>query len=235
MRADAPRSVWAVVPAAGTGSRIDAALPKQYLRIAGRLLAEYTLEALLAVARIRELVVAIAPGDAHWATLPASLRERVRVVPGGADRAGSVLGALAGFSRIPDDEDWVLVHDMARPCVRTTQVEALIATLENDAVGGLLAIPVVDTLKRATDGQRVEASVAREGLWRAQTPQMFRFGLLRRALGAARDAGVGVTDESMAVERLGYAPRLVMGSSDNIKVTIAEDLALAEYHLKGGA
>ena len=228
MRVDTPRSIWAVVPAAGTGSRIDAALPKQYLRIAGRMLAEHTLEALLAVARIRELVVAIAPGDTRWATLPASLRERVRVVAGGADRAGSVLGALGGFSRLPDDEDWVLVHDMARPCVRTTQVEALIATLENDAVGGLLEIPVVDTLKRATAGQRVKASVAREGLWRAQTPQMFRFGLLRRALGAARDAGVGVTDESMAIERLGYAPRLVMGSTDNIKVTIAEDLALAE-------
>ena len=132
------------------------------------MLAEHTLEALLAVARIRELVVAIAPGDTRWATLPASLRERVRVVAGGADRAGSVLGALGGFSRLPDDEDWVLVHDMARPCVRTTQVEALIATLENDAVGGLLAIPVVDTLKRATAGQRVEASVAREGLWRAR-------------------------------------------------------------------
>ena len=235
MRVDTPRSIWAVVPAAGTGSRIDAALPKQYLRIAGRMLAEHTLEALLAVARIRELVVAIAPGDTRWATLPASLRERVRVVAGGADRAGSVLGALGGFSRLPDDEDWVLVHDMARPCVRTTQVEALIATLENDAVGGLLAIPVVDTLKRATAGQRVEASVAREGLWRAQTPQMFRFGLLRRALGAARDAGVGVTDESMAIERLGYAPRLVMGSTDNFLVTIAEVLALSEYHLKGGA
>ena len=235
MRVDTRRNVWAVIPAAGTGSRIDDTLPKQYLRIAGRMLAEHTLEALLAVAQIRELVVAIAPGDSHWATLPASLRERVRVVQGGTDRAASVLAALAGFSQVPDVEDWVLVHDMARPCVRATQVEALIATLENDAVGGLLAIPVVDTLKRAAAGPRVEASVAREGLWRAQTPQMFRFGLLRRALGAARDAGVCVTDESMAVERLGCSPRLVMGSSDNIKVTIAEDLALAEYYLQGGA
>jgi 2-C-methyl-D-erythritol 4-phosphate cytidylyltransferase len=235
MNAEARRGIWAVVPAAGSGSRIDAALPKQYLSLAGRMLAEHTLEALLGVARIRELVVAIATGDPHWASLPARVRERVRVVSGGADRAASVLAALGGFSRVPADDDWVLVHDMARPCVRTALIENLIETLEHDEIGGLLAIPVVDTLKRATAATRVQESVEREGLWRAQTPQMFRFGVLRRALVAAREAGAGVTDESMAVERLGLCPRLVMGSNDNIKVTVAEDLALAEYYLAGGA
>jgi 2-C-methyl-D-erythritol 4-phosphate cytidylyltransferase len=210
---------------------MGAPTPKQYLPLAGRALAEHTLEVLLGVAGIEEIVVAIAAEDTHWPGLNPGIRARVLTATGGATRAQSVLNALGGFSRLPGDDDWVLVHDMARPCVRSADIERLIAALANDAVGGLLALPVVDTLKRADVQRRVQATVERERLWRAQTPQMFRFGLLRRALLAAREAGVEATDEAMAVERLGYRPLLVEGGEHNVKVTVPADLALAEFHL----
>lgn len=229
---DTSPALWAVVPAAGTGSRMGAGLPKQYLPLAGRPMAEHTLRALLAVRGIRELVVALAPGDDHWQRLPAELRARVRTVPGGADRAASVLSALGGFSSPPAPQDWVLVHDMARPCVSAAEIEGLVEALREDPVGGLLALPVVDTLKRAdAAGERVDATLERSGLWRAQTPQMFRFGALRAALLEARAAGVAVTDEAMALERLGARPRLVASGPHNLKVTTPDDLALAEYYL----
>jgi 2-C-methyl-D-erythritol 4-phosphate cytidylyltransferase len=223
--------VWAAVPAAGSGSRMASSVPKQYLEIAGRRLAEHTLGALLAAGCIHEIVVAIAPGDAAWHTLPETLRQRVRTVHGGDDRAASVLQALAGFSRRPAKGDWVLVHDMARPCVRPERIRSMIDELADDEVGGLLAVPLVDTLKRADGAQRVCETLDRSELWRAQTPQVFRFGVLERALRAARADGVTITDEAMAVERLGLAPRLLAGSADNIKVTVAEDMELAQYYL----
>jgi len=223
--------VWVAIPAAGSGSRLGAALPKQYLGLAGRTLAEHTLEALLGVRQIHEIVVAIAADDTHWGRLPGELRARVRTVTGGADRAASVECALHGFSRRPAAEDWVLVHDMARPCVRPEQIESFILALSDDPVGGLLALPLVDTLKRADASGRVAATVPREALWRAQTPQMFRFALLREALARARVDGLGITDEAMAIENMGLHPRLIEGSSSNIKVTLAEDVALAEFHL----
>lgn len=223
--------VWAAVPAAGSGSRMGAPVPKQYLEIAGRRLAEHTLDALLASGCIHEIVVAIAPDDGAWHTLPEALRARVRTVRGGDDRAASVLNALGGFSRRPAPGDWVLVHDMARPCVRPGRICSMIDELAGDEVGGLLAVPLVDTLKRADGAQRVRETVDRNALWRAQTPQVFRFAVLERALREARAAGATITDEAMAVERLGLAPRLLAGSSDNIKVTIAEDMELAEFYL----
>lgn len=224
-------SVWAVVPAAGTGSRMRDSMPKQYMPLAGKRLAEHTLAALLAVTDIRETVVAIAADDPHWQVLPQPLRERVRVVVGGPTRAASVLNALHGFSAAPEPDDWVLVHDMARPCIRPQQIIALMDELAADAVGGLLALPLTDTLKRVDDTRRVVATLSREALWRAQTPQMFRFDALERALREALEAGVEITDEAMAIERLGLCPRLVPGSEDNIKITHPEDLALAEHHL----
>jgi len=227
-----PTPVWIAVPAAGSGSRMGGDVRKQYLPLAGRPLAEHTLAALLAVPGLRELVVGIAPADSRWTSLSPDLRSRVRCVEGGADRATSVLNALHAFKPLPADSDWVLVHDMARPCVRTEDIIRLVATLTDDDTGGLLALPVVDTLKRADADDRVEATVARELLWRAQTPQMFRYGLLRAALQSARDAGVAVTDEAMAIERLGGRPRLVACGAHNIKVTTRGDLSLAEYYLR---
>lgn len=230
--ADGARAlVWAAVPAAGSGSRMGSSVPKQYLEIAGARLAEHTLDALLAAGCIHEIVVAVAPDDALWLTLPEALRARVRTVRGGDERAASVLNALGGFSQRPAPGDWVLVHDMARPCVRPERIRSMIDELGGDEVGGLLALPVVDTLKRADGAQRVRETVDRAALWRAQTPQVFRFTVLERALREARASGVTITDEAMAVERLGLAPRLLRGSADNIKVTVADDMELANYYL----
>jgi 2-C-methyl-D-erythritol 4-phosphate cytidylyltransferase len=152
-------------------------------------------------------------------------------VHGGQERADSV---LAGIDALQDEctaSDWVLVHDAARPCLDAVDLQRLLDTLRDEPVGGLLAVPVVDTLKRAEDSHRVSATVARENLWRALTPQMFRYGVLARALRAATQRGVAITDESQAVEMLGLQPRLVAGSSDNIKITVPEDLARAERFL----
>jgi 2-C-methyl-D-erythritol 4-phosphate cytidylyltransferase len=157
-------SVWVAVPAAGSGARMGGATPKQYLPLAGKPLAVHTLTALLAVKGIREIVVAIAPADSHWSKLPAPIRLRVRVVDGGPTRAVSVLNALRGFSVTPDPDDWVLVHDMARPCVRPERIVAMVRELACDAVGGLLAVPLVDTLKRADEAQRVTATLGPRGI-----------------------------------------------------------------------
>jgi 2-C-methyl-D-erythritol 4-phosphate cytidylyltransferase len=227
-------SVWAAIAAAGTGSRLNASMPKQYVSINGRSMAEHTLRALLGVAGIREITVAIAADDRHWNELPATLRERVRVVCGGTDRAESVWRAISGFSAVPRENDWILVHDMARPCITRKLVESLMETLRDDPVGGLLAIPVADTLKRADGGGHVVATLERGELWRAQTPQMFRYTVLVRALRHARDNGIACSDEAMAVESIGLQPRLVTGSEQNLKVTVAEDLPLAEYYLARG-
>ena len=227
MSAAALPPIWMVVPAAGIGSRMGKGVPKQYRELCGRPVAEITLSALLELRTLRELVVAIAAADSHWQALDASIRERVTVVEGGADRAQSVMSALCGFREPPGENDWVLVHDMARPCISSGEIESLVAMLASDQVGGLLALPVTDTLKRSGRDGRVEATVDRSAYWRAQTPQMFRFGLLRRALATARERGLVCSDESMAVEALGFRPRLVPGAQSNIKLTLDEDLAAA--------
>lgn len=223
--------VWVAVPAAGSGARMGGALPKQYLPLAGRPLAEHTLAVLLALPGVAEIVVALAPGDPHWASIDPALRARVQTVDGGADRAASVRRAIAGFRGSPAPRDWVLVHDMARPCVTVPAIVELLQAIADEDAGGLLAQPVVDTLKRADADSRVACTVPREGLWRAQTPQVFRHALLVRALEDATAAGVVVTDEAMAIERLGGRPRLVPGPARNIKVTSPEDLALAAHYL----
>lgn len=199
--------------------------PKQYLECRGRRLIEWALAPLLDHPRIAGGVVALAAGDRRWPALPAALRGRVATTIGGRERADSVLAGLAALDAAAAD-DWVLVHDAARPCLPRADLDRLIAECEGDPVGGLLALPVADTLKRAAGG-RVEATVARERLWRALTPQMFRRGLLERALREAGAAGAVPGDEASAVERLGGRPRLVEGSALNLKVTRPSDLALA--------
>ena len=224
------RRYFAVIPAAGTGSRFGGETPKQYLPLHGVPLIRHTLQALLADARIERVVVVLAPEDSAWtdACLPIDHRDRVSVIRvGGLTRADSVIN---GINWLHDNinvlaEDWVLVHDAARPCLGSAQLGALIDTLGDDAVGGLLAIPVADTLKRSDSKAQVSETVDRQGLWQAQTPQMFRLGALRTALSSGNLAGI--TDEASAIERLGQQPKLVPGSLTNLKVTYPEDLALA--------
>ena len=222
-----PVRCFALVPCGGVGERAGTVLPKQYALLAGRPLVSHTLQALHAVAALAATLVVIGPCDDHFARLvsPAEQDPRWVVPAGGATRAQTVINGLAALrERGATDQDWVLVHDAARGLLRPAWVERLIAACLGDDVGGLLALPVSDTLKREHDG-RVQSTVPRQGLWAAQTPQMFRLGLLQQAL---EQAGTQVTDEASAVESLGLSPKLVPGAWDNLKVTWPEDLALVE-------
>lgn len=221
---------YAIVPAAGSGSRFGAEKPKQYLDLLGRPLIFHTLKALTACPDIERVWVVLAPDDPwwpryDWSELGAKL-ETVRC--GGATRAESVTNGLQAAAMVAADDDWVLVHDAARPCISAAMLDALFADLAQDPVGGILAVPVADTLKRADTEQRVAATEPRDGLWQAQTPQMFRYGLLCDALQKCRD----VTDEAGAVEALGLKPKLVRGDATNLKVTYPADLALAAMILR---
>lgn len=222
---------FAIVPAAGSGSRFGAACPKQYLPLLGRPLIFHTLAALCASPAIGRVWVVLSPEDDFWhrydwTDLGAKLET---VCCGGQTRAESVANGLRVAATAAADDDWILVHDAARPCLTPQLVERLVAELAADPVGGLLAVPVADTLKRADAGQRVAATESREGLWQAQTPQMFRYRLLADALAACS----AVTDEAGAVEALGLKPKLVPGENTNLKVTFPADLGIAEWILRG--
>jgi 2-C-methyl-D-erythritol 4-phosphate cytidylyltransferase len=215
-----------LIPAAGNGSRMGGARPKQYLAVAGKAMIVHTVHALVKVRGLASIHVLLAPTDRHWGRLKGPWPKQVSAIRcGGATRAATVNQALDALADNMHEDDWILVHDAARPCVDPERIETMMALLQDDPVGGLLALRVPDTVKRGNDDVVVE-TVSRENLWLAQTPQMFRYGVLRRALAAlAPDA---VTDEAQAVEALGLRPRLVPGDASNLKITFMEDLALAE-------
>jgi len=222
---------FALVPAAGSGARFGSEVPKQYLELVGRPLIFHTLAALCRCERIDQVWVVLSPGDEwwgsyHWATLGGKLHA---VFCGGATRAESVANGLAALTGVLADDDWVLVHDAARPCLSQDMLASLCDQLADDPVGGLLAVPVADTLKRADAQQRVSATEPRHGLWQAQTPQMFRYAVLRKAL----NENVAVTDEASAIEATGLKPRLVRADATNLKVTFPADLHLAALILQG--
>lgn len=223
--------IFAIVPAAGQGTRIGDAVPKQYLPIAGKPMMFHSIETLASVPRIEKVCVVLSPLDRHWGQHDwSALPDKIEpVFAGGAHRADSVCNGLKHLADQCGKDDWVLVHDAARPCVDRELVEQFLDELGDDPVGGLLAMPLADTLKSAAEGQRVAATIPRLNLWRAQTPQMFRYELLRKGIENVPDA----TDEAQAVESVGYSsPRLVQGESTNIKVTFTEDLHLAEMILR---
>ncbi len=226
-----PRHV-ALIPAAGIGARVGAPLPKQYLALGARSMLEWSVDALCATPWIERVFVVVAPDDQRAAMLLHG-RARVEVLArGGVTRRDSVLAGLQALTRRHDARDWVLVHDAARPAIDAAALERLRDAVGASPVGGLLAVPVGDTVKRTTDDRRsVAATVDRDGLWAAQTPQMFRLGLLLEALAAHAD----VTDEASAVERAGHAPLLVEGTRSNFKVTSAEDVALMRLWLAARA
>nr|WP_282103508.1 2-C-methyl-D-erythritol 4-phosphate cytidylyltransferase [Halomonas getboli] len=219
--------MWLVVPAAGRGRRMGAALPKQYLPLAGRTVLARTLARLHEAFPEARLCLCLDPDDAHFDPAAVPFADWRRM-PGGAERVDSVTHALAAIADEAEAGDPVLVHDVARPCVRVDDLRRLAAAVASDAVGGLLAAPVADTMKRDDGDGRVGGTEPRDGLWHALTPQGFGYGLLRRALAEAASRGVAVTDEASAVEALGLSPRLVSGRRDNLKITHPEDLALAE-------
>jgi 2-C-methyl-D-erythritol 4-phosphate cytidylyltransferase len=223
--------LWAVVPAAGRGTRFGAELPKQYLEVAGRPLIAYALDALLSHPSVNGVMVVLAENDGHWHGRETLAGKPVMTCIGGAARADSV---LAGLNALPDSvraDDFVLVHDAARPNLSHADLDRLIDLGTSDPVGAILAAPVRDTLKRAGDDGGIDRTEPRERLWRALTPQLFRRMQLSRALDAARAAGVAITDESMAMERQGLRPLLIEGNEDNFKITTPADLARFEYVL----
>lgn len=219
---------WAVVPAAGSSRRMaGATLPKQYLQLAGRSVIEWALAPFLERSDCERIVVALAGEDRHWSQQPLARHPKIVTVTGGAQRVDSVRAGLHALASQASERDWVLVHDAARPCLRAADLDRLIVELGDDSLGGLLAAPVVDTLKRGDAGDRVQETVARAALWRALTPQMFRYAVLDRALRAAQEAHATPTDEAQAVEALGLQPRLIRGDPDNIKITLPEDVERA--------
>ncbi len=223
---------WVIVPAAGSARRMGSAVPKQYLPLAGRTVIEWSLAPFLAHQRTAGVMVVLAAQDQRWSHTALASDAKVTTAIGGLERMDSVLAGLRALQDRIAPDDWVLVHDAARPCLAAADLDRLLNELSRDTVGGLLAAPVVDTLKRADDCERVATTVPRERLWRALTPQMFRCHILQRALEGALSRGVALTDEAQAVEALGMQPKLVAGDSDNIKITLPEDLPRAERILR---
>lgn len=220
--------VIAVLPAAGIGSRMQADCPKQYLTAGGKTIIEHAISSLLDHPQIQQIIVVIHPQDTQFSTLPIAQDSRIRVVHGGEQRADSVMAGLQAAGQA----GWVLVHDAARPCLHRDDLDQLLSIMRHSKVGGILAAPVRDTMKRSEAGvQAIAHTVDRQVLWHALTPQLFPLELLKICLSRALREGAVVTDEASALEHCGYHPILVSGRSDNIKVTRPEDLALAEFYL----
>jgi 2-C-methyl-D-erythritol 4-phosphate cytidylyltransferase len=225
-------SVWAIVPAAGSGSRMRTSVPKQYLPLLGKPVIQHTLERLSAHSRVRGVLVGLAPDDAHWKGVATNAARPVETFQGGATRAHTVLNGLAALAACGHVGDWVMVHDAVRPCLRPGDIDRLIEAATKNDDGGLLALPVSDTVKRVDERGRVQETVSRTNLWRAMTPQLFRVGRLHDALNQALVHGLDITDEACAIESAGGKPVMVPCHADNIKITVPEELTLAELFLR---
>ena len=233
--------IWAIVPAAGVGARMAAGKPKQYLSVANKTIIEHTLLALLQADDISGVQLCVSANDPYWPQLAFNHDRLLPVVDGGAERVDSVLAGLKSLSGRAKPNDWILVHDAARPCLSAKLLQHLIDTIGGHEVGGILAIPLADTIKYAmpqdqifnemTEKNMIEKTVDRQNLWAAQTPQMFRYSLLMNCLEEALATGLNITDESSAIEAAGYRPLIVPGSRNNIKVTYPEDVEWLEYFL----
>ncbi|MDX2505520.1 MAG: 2-C-methyl-D-erythritol 4-phosphate cytidylyltransferase [Gammaproteobacteria bacterium] len=241
MTTQSKKNYWAVIPAAGVGKRMGSNIPKQYLPLAGKTVLEQTLSVFLQHPKIDGIVVAITQGDPFWQDISSKLNQTgkpVIVAPGGKERCYSVLNALQELSSLTSthfvktpvvgEGDWVLVHDAARPCLKSSDIDRLIEQLSDTSDGGLLGLPMADTVKRCDDQQKVISTVDRSDLWRALTPQMFPLQLLKDALQQAIDDHALVTDEASAIELRGLKPKMVEGQPGNIKITHPGDLQLAE-------
>jgi 2-C-methyl-D-erythritol 4-phosphate cytidylyltransferase len=228
-------TIWPLVPAAGVGSRMQADRPKQYLSLGTSFLIDHTLRVLLDYPGVERLVLVLADDDPYWHASHFYQDPRIVIASGGRERCDSVLNGLQALEGVAADNDWVLVHDVARPCLRHSDLDRLLGGLAWP--GAILASPTRDTMKRGEINTRGEVVIAhtveREQLWHALTPQVFPLGLLREALQRALVVGKSVTDEASAIEMLGLQPLLIAGRADNIKVTRPEDLALAELFLQG--
>jgi|TARA_B110000238_G_C16102637_1_gene428908 2-C-methyl-D-erythritol 4-phosphate cytidylyltransferase len=222
---------WAVIPAAGIGQRVGSKIPKQYLQIAGKTILEHSITPLIDNNRIAGVTVVLHPQDTHFADIRMGASDKIRTVIGGATRAHSVLNALKSFETQLAKDDFVLVHDAARPCLTSDDLNRLINLCLDHEVGGIIGSRVTDTIKQVEDNNVVN-TLDRENIWRAYTPQMFKFGILQSAIQKAFEDNVSITDEASAIEYAGYQPCMVEGDVRNIKVTTAEDISLAEIFLQ---
>ena len=223
---------WALVPAAGVGRRMREAVPKQYLELCGKPVIQHTVERLAGNAQIAGTVVVLSAADQHWRTLNIGRELNLHTAVGGEERCHSVLAGLELLSELGSPADWVMVHDAARPCLRPADIDALISGVADHRVGGVLGIPVRDTMKRVNAATEVVETVDRNRLWHALTPQMFRLAPLKDALETALARGLMVTDEAQAMELVGAAPLLIAGHPDNIKITEPGDRALASLLMR---
>ncbi len=221
---------WAIMPAAGVGKRMNSKTPKQYLPLLGQKVIEHSLDALLNHPKIHQVIVAISKSDAYWSSMKQASDPRVTTVLGGSERVFSVLNGLEKLRSIADPDDWVLVHDAARPCLTFSDIDQLMVQTKGYSAGGLLSTPLVDTIKQQLNSGL--KTISRENLWRALTPQCFPIKTLYQALNSAISEGLIVTDESSAIENRGLSPRLIIGSAKNIKITEMADLDLAAFYLK---
>ena len=227
-----PSRIWALVPAAGVGRRMGGEVPKQYLPLLDKTVIEHTLAKLAEVPEIEGIVVAISEEDGWWPTLDLAISKPIRTVVGGRERVHSVFNAVQAVMPELGDDDWLLVHDAARPCVRPADINHLIRKTRHHTCGGILAIPAYDTMKQASERQEIIKTVDRSQLWRALTPQIFRARSLYDALLAGQGYTEQITDEASALELVGDHPMLVEGRGDNLKITRPEDLAIAEFYLQ---
>ena len=225
------RTIWALIPAAGIGSRMQAELPKQYLKIDGKTILEHSLSKFLQHSSIDKVVVALDPNDNHWAKLNVAKHPKIITVEGGESRAESVLNGLQAIHQHDGGNDWVMVHDAARPCLDSASIDALIQGAKDSEHGAILAVPSVDTVKLANSSQRIDKTLNRERIWLAQTPQYFSVARLTKAIDSGLKQGLLITDEASAIEAQGQQPALVIGSRKNIKVTEPEDMMLASVWL----
>lgn len=219
---------WVIIPAAGIGTRMQADRPKQYLTLKNKPLLTHVIDLFSAQSDIEKVVVVLNAKDHWWPQLSLSHPKKVLTVMGGKERVHSVLLGLEFLKYFASEDDWVLVHDAARPCVQSKDITRLMQEIKDHPVGGLLGLPVVDTLKRVNENDEVVETISRNQLWQAQTPQCFRYGILKNALESALQNNQIVTDESSAIELSGLKPKMILGDARNIKITFPEDLELAD-------
>ena len=222
---------WVVIPAAGEGLRMGVDKPKQYISINNKTIIEHTIDCFIYREEIEKIIVAISKEDEFWTTLEISGHDKIMTASGGKERYQSVLNSLQMLSGEAEDDDWVMVHDAARPCLNQSAIDRLIIELKTHDIGGILAMPCRDTMKRSNDTGEIDETVERQSLWHAQTPQMFKYGKLLLAIQDALKNKAVVTDEAMAVERLGFKPMLVLGHQENIKLTYKDDLESLKAYL----
>ena len=223
---------WVVIPAAGIGRRMGGDIPKQYVSVNGKTIIEHTIDNFIGRKEIENICIAISESDEHWPALPISKNKKMITTIGGSERYESVYNGLCALKDKANDDDWVLVHDAVRPCLKKSIIDRLITDVSSNDVGGILALPCFETMKKVNNNRHIEETINREIIWRAQTPQVFKYKKLLLAIEKAINENIHITDEAMAMELLNYKPIVIMGDEKNIKITHQTDLKHLELFLR---